>query len=184
MLYDEDTIRGAVLKIYEYLSDKAIEPDRCPHIYKPDKPVHRMALDKFVANLPPSAGFDFLWNFLTYQFYLYHRQAHARRPLISWFLGKEAWRRWEDFDEGYGFYVSEWLRSRGLHNPVVDNKFVKINRGFFEKERYEMSRRTGPNYCFMKIGNRAYTPGEGVCIDCPFTEDCSILCDEVRKGNM
>lgn len=177
MLYEPSTIGWAVVRIYEYLSEHAVEPQRCPHSYKPDKPIHRMAVDKFVSNLPISAGFDFLWNYLTFQFYLYSNQVHQRRPLISWFVGKESWRRWKDFENGYSYYVSEWVRSLGLKNPVIEKKFVGLNSEFFDRERLEMSRRSGPNYCFIKVGEDAFTPGQGACIDCPFEEDCSILAD-------
>ena len=104
MLYDEETLRGAVLRVYEYLSNQYVAEKR-PHQYKPDKPVHRKALDGFVKSLPDSAGFDFIWRFLTYQFYIFEGQNHERRPLMQWFLGKEAWRRWNDYDEGMKYHV-------------------------------------------------------------------------------
>lgn len=177
MLYDEETLRGAVLRIYEYLSNQYIAEKR-PHQYKPDKPVHRKALDGFVKSLPDSAGFDFIWKFLTYQFYIYDGQEHERRPLIQWFLGKEAWRRWNDYDEGMKHYVEQWCVEKGLTNPVVENTYTKLGDDLFDEERMKMSRISGPNYCSLKLGKDFYTSGQGVCVDCPFDE----LCKELSYG--
>ena len=178
MLYDEETLRGAVLRIYEYLSNQYISEKR-PHQYKADKPVHRKALDGFVKSLPESAGFDFIWKFLTYQFYIYEGQEHERRPLIQWFLGKEAWRRWYDYDEGMKYHVEQWCVEKSLTNPIVDQrKFIPLSTDTFDRERFTMSRISGPNYCSLKVGKDFYTPGEGVCVDCPFDE----LCKELSYG--
>lgn len=177
MLYDEETLRGAVLRIYEYLSNQYIAEKR-PHQYKPDKPVHRKALDGFVKSLPDSAGFDFIWKFLTYQFYIYDGQEHERRPLIQWFLGKEACRRWREYDEGMKHYVEQWCVEKGLTNPVVENTYTKLGDDLFDEERMKMSRISGPNYCSLKLGKDFYTSGQGVCVDCPFDE----LCKELSYG--
>lgn len=177
MLYDEETLRGAVLRIYEYLSNQYIAEKR-PHQYKPDKPVHRKALDGFVKSLPDSAGFDFIWRFLTYQFYIYDRQDHERRPLVQWFLGKEAWRRWNEYDEGMKYHVEQWCIEHSLTNPIVGDTYTKLGNSLFEEERLRMSRISGPNYCSLKIGSDFYTPRQGACLDCPFDE----LCKELSYG--
>ena len=177
MLYDEETLRGAVLRIYEYLSNQFVAEGR-PHQYKPDKPVHRKALNGFVKSLPDSAGFDFIWKFLSYQFYIYSGQKHGRRPLIQWFVGKEAWRRWREYDEGMKYHVEQWCAFNSLTNPVMEQKFTVLGADIHDRERLEMSRISGPNYCRLKVGEDAYTPGQGACLDCPFDE----LCKELSYG--
>lgn len=181
MLYDEETLRGAVLRVYEYLSNQYVAEKR-PHQYKPDKPVHRKALDGFVNSLPDSAGFDFIWRFLTYQFYIFEGQNHERRPLMQWFLGKEAWRRWNDYDEGMKYHVEQWCVEKALTNPVVEQKYSPLSANAFDKERLAMSRISGPNYCSLKVGENFYTPNQGVCIDCPFDELCKELSYGIEEG--
>ena len=181
MLYDEETLRGAVLRIYEYLSNQFIAEKR-PHFYKPDKPVHRKALDGFVKNLPESAGFDFIWKFLSYQFYIYAGQNHERRPLLAWFVGKEALRRWREYDDGMKYHVEQWCVEKGLTNPVVENTYTKLGDDLFDEERMRMSRISGPNYCSLKVDGIPYMPGQGVCLDCPFDELCKELWYGVEEG--
>lgn len=182
MLYDEETLRGAVLRVYEYLSNQYVAEKR-PHQYKPDKPVHRKALDGFVKSLPDSAGFDFIWKFLTYQFYIYDGQNQERRPLVQWFLGKEAWRRWNEYDEGMKYHVEQWCTERSLSNPILSQgKFIPLSSDIFDRERVVMSRSGGPVYCSMKVED-PYTPGRGICKDCPYDNVCSELWNQ-REGSV
>lgn len=178
-IYDREVLRGAVLEIYRYLSNNFVG-DKRPHQYKPDKPTYRKALEEFVDSLPESAGFEFLWDFLSYQFYIFSYENHARRPQMAWFIGKQAWKRWYDYDEGAKYHAKEWCAARGLSNPIIKEVFVPLGKNVFDAERMQMSRRVGPDYCRRKVADNPYTYNSGVCAGCPFDE----LCHELFEGKM
>ena len=94
MLYSYNETLKIILRIYEYLQMRMKEQ---PRTLKMNKPLHRSAVVSFMETLPPTAGADFIWNFLLFQFYVFVGQDHERKPMPSWFMGKEAWRRWSEY---------------------------------------------------------------------------------------
>lgn len=153
-----------------------------PRIIKMDKPLHRSVVISFMERLPSSAGADFIWDFLVFQFYTYSQQNHDRRPMPSWFLGKEAWNRWLEHSEEAHWHSKQWASERKLVNPVLCKKYKKIEDSVFLKEKLKMSRISGPNYCFMKFDN-PYDPDDDICFSCPFKKDCEVLCKKTKTGS-
>lgn len=174
MLYTKEKLFDLTVCAYKYLQMR-VKKD--PHCFKYEK--QYKCVEKFCDNLPDDAGVDYIWNFMVYQFYLYQTQNHERRPTIQWFLGKEAYNRWNNASEESKWYSSEWAHSLGFKNPLYEIKYISVSEDAFYKERYRMSRISGPNYCAMKFSN-PYTPGEGCCVDCPFLKDCNILFSEEK----
>lgn len=172
MLYDYDKTLKITLRIFEYFQ---VKEEKQPHSLKFHKPLHRAAVVSFLEQLPPTAGADFIWNFLLLQFYTYHFQEQERRPTPQWFLGKEAWKRWNEYAEGVLFYAHEWARTRGYKNPVLLNSFKPVSKDIFERERLKMSRISGPNFCVAKYGDSPYEPDNGICRGCSFEKDCIVL---------
>lgn len=173
MIYSyEDTLK-IFLKIYEYLQVNATREMPCS--VKMNKPRHRTVVISFLEKLPPSAGADFIWDFLTFQFYIYSQQVHDRRPMPSWFIGKEAWIRWRDYEEGSRWHAREWVSLRKLKNPVKLETFTSVSKKALRDERLRMSRISGPNFCGMKYGENPFDKTDIMCIKCPFYKDCETL---------
>ena len=173
MIYDYETSINIILRIYEYLQIKATR--EMPRTIKMDKPRHRDAVISFLQSIPPTGGVDFVWEFLTFQFYVYAHQDHQLRPMPVWFMGKEAWRRWAEYDDGIKFYVHKWVTERSLKNPVKSDTYKPVSAEILRKERDRMSRITGPNFCQAKYGSNPYNPDDVMCNECPFKKDCELL---------
>ena len=121
MLYDYSTSLKIVLRIYEYLQVRATKIQ--PRTIKMNKPLHRSTVVSFLGSLPPSAGADFIWDFLLFQFHVYSYQEHELKPMPSWFMGKEAWKRWKEYSEEAKWHAKEWAREKGLKNPVASTNY-------------------------------------------------------------
>lgn len=171
-MYSKEELFRIVLIMYEYLQIKSKNP---PRTIKVGKSVHKKAVEGFIDSLPPDSGVMFIWDFLVFQFYIYSTQIHERRPMPSWFMGREAWKRWNEYDEGARWHSQEWVRENKLVNPVLENKFKKVSDDVLNKERLRMSRISGPNFCFMKYGEEVFSDRDEICITCPFFSDCEIL---------
>lgn len=180
MLYENNTMLKIIVRIYEYLQIKATRVQ--PRMIKMDKPSHRSSVVSFMTNLPPSAGAQFVWDFLVFQFYIYTQQNHERRPLPTWFIGKESWVRWSETSDEYKWHAKQWAQERGLVNPVINNKYALIPKDVFEKEKLRMSRISGPNFCFAKFGQSAYDEDSDTCFLCPFKKDCEALITKLLTG--
>lgn len=176
MIYNREETFMAVLIMYEYLQIKSKNP---PRTIKVSKPIHRKAVEGFIDSLPSNSGVMFIWDFLTFQFYIYSTQNHERRPMPVWFMGKEAWKRWNEYDEGARWHAQEWVRENKLSNPVLENKFKKVPDDVLKKERLRMSRISGPNFCFMKYGEGVFSNKDEICVTCPFFNDCEMLTKEI-----
>lgn len=172
MIYSYDETLKIFLRIYEYLQMKVKD---MPCSVKLWKPKHREAVVSFLEKLPPSAGADFIWEFLVFQFYVYSEQKHDRRPLPVWFIGKEAWERWKNYNKGAVYYAREWMAKHKLENPVKQKDFRPLSEEVLRRERYRMSRISGPNFCCEKYGENPYLPEDLMCIKCPFRKDCEAL---------
>lgn len=172
MLYSYDETFKIILRIYEYLQFR-VHPQ--PRIMKMYLPTHREAVINFMINLPPNAGADFIWEFMLFQFYIYANQDQFVRPMPVWFIGKAAWERWENYDEGAKWHVRQWANERRFANPVKTKNFLPLTDEVLRKERYRMSRISGPNFCGAKYGENPYNSEDMMCINCPFKKDCKIL---------
>lgn len=177
MLYSYDETFKIILRIYEYLQFR-VKPQ--PKMIKLYLQAHRDALINFMIKLPPSAGADFVWEFMLFQFYIYSSQNQALRPLPVWFMGKAAWERWETYDEGAKWHVQKWAAERHFLNPVKPNKFVNVAEEVLRKERYRMSRISGPNFCGAKYGDEPYDASDVMCLQCPFKKDCELLYTKIE----
>lgn len=169
MLYTKEELFNITVRIYEYLQVRVMKD---PHCFKYEK--HSGCVERFCALLPADAGADFIYEFAVYQFYMYQTQNHGRRPTVTWFFGREALRRWREASEESKWYAREWGIRLGFENPAIKRTVYHVTDGEIEKERYRMSRISGPNYCCLKFSN-PYTPDEGCCAGCPFTNDCNVL---------
>lgn len=176
MIYSFEETLSIFLRIYGYLQINAAK--KMPCSVKMEKPRHKTVVFSFIEKLPPDSGVDFIWEFLLFQFYFYSTQVHERRPLPGWFIGKEAWKRWNEYDEGSHYHVHEWARERGLKNPVKSREFINVTEDSLRKERLRMSRISGPNFCGMKYGDAPYDPKDEMCITCPFKNDCRVIYGE------
>lgn len=167
-MYSKEELYNITVRIYEYLQ---VRVRKDPHCFKES---HSKNVERFCNRLPEDAGADFIWNFIVYQFYLYENQNHTVRPTISWFLGKEAFERWRQASEEAKWYAREWCYSLGFRNPVLKMSYTGVTEDEIERERYRMSRISGPNYCGLKFSS-PFTPNQGCCAGCPFATDCNIL---------
>lgn len=172
MLYDYDDTLKIILRIYEYLQLR-VKPQ--PRTLKMYSQRHRNAVVAFMEKLPPSAGADFIWDFLVFQFYTYQSQDQILKPMPVWFMGDEAWRRWNQYDEGARWHAKQWASEKQLANPVKAKSYKPINEDALRKERYRMSRISGANYCGAKYGDSPYDPEDEICATCPFEKDCWVL---------
>lgn len=175
MLHGYDDTVKILLRCYEYLQ---LRMTVVPRTLRMDNQRHREWVISFLEKLPSTAGADFIWEFLTFQFYIYDRQQQKREPQPSWFLCKEAWRRWGEYDENMKYYVKEWREGRGFRNPVKSN-WKKIAAKALLKERIKMSRVAGPMFCQMKYGDHPYDEMSEACQGCPHEN----LCDSLFSGN-
>lgn len=175
MLYSYDDTLKIILRIYEYLQLRQKAQPRTLKMY--DKK-HRASVVSFMAKLPPSAGADFIWEFLLFQFYTYSRQDQELRPMPNWFMGDEAWRRWREYDEGMKWHAQQWAAEKKLENPVKAKTYKPVSEDTLRKERYRMSRISGPNFCGAKYGDSPYNPKDAMCVTCPFEKDCAVLYGE------
>lgn len=173
MLYDYNTSLKIVLRIYEYLQVRATKVQ--PRTIKMNKPLHRSTVVSFLGSLPPSAGADFIWDFLLFQFHVYSSQEHELKPMPSWFMGKEAWKRWKEYSGEAKWHAKEWAREKGLKNPVASTNYQPVSDDVFRRERLRMSRISGPNFCAAKFGDNPYNPKDEICYTCPFEKDCKML---------
>ena len=172
MIYSYDDTLKIFLRIYEYLSLKVKD---MPCSVKLWKPKHREAIVSFLEKLPPSAGVDFIWEFLVFQFYVYSEQKHNRRPLPVWFIGAEAWERWASYNRGANYHAQQWAVQRKLENPVKMKSYTPVREEALRRERYRMSRISGPNFCGAKYGDYPYDEEDLMCIRCPFKKECEVL---------
>lgn len=180
MLYDYNTSLKIVLRIYEYLQVRATKVQ--PRTIKMNKPLHRSTVVSFLGSLPPSAGADFIWDFLLFQFHVYSYQEHELKPMPSWFMGKEAWKRWKEYSEEAKWHAKEWAREKGLKNPVASTNYQPVSDDVFRRERLRMSRISGPNFCAAKFGDNPYNPDDDICYSCPFKKDCEMLFVKDKSG--
>lgn len=179
MLYDEETTIKIVLRCYEYLQIRMRVQPRSINMKTQQ---HQKWVKKFIAKLPPSAGADFIWDFLLFQFYMYARQTHKQPPLCSWFLMQEAWRRYEEYEEGAFYYSRLWGSEQKFSCPVKSHTYTPVKQEVLDKERLRMSRISGPNFCVAKYGEKAYVEGSEMCDKCPFEKTCyTLFCNE---GNL
>lgn len=172
MLYSYNETLKIILRIYEYLQMRMKEQ---PRTLKMNKPLHRSAVVSFMETLPPTAGADFIWNFLLFQFYVFVGQDHERKPMPSWFMGKEAWRRWNEYSDEAKWHARDWAREKKLVNPVKTNTYEAVSDDVFRRERLRMSRISGPNFCEAKFGSSPYNHKDEICYTCPFEKDCKML---------
>ena len=86
MLYSYNETLKIILRIYEYLQMRMKEQ---PRTLKMNKPLHRSAVVSFMETLPPTAGADFIWNFLLFQFYVFVGQDHERNRCRVGLWGKK-----------------------------------------------------------------------------------------------
>lgn len=179
MLYSHNETLKIVLRIYEYLQMKV---KKQPRTLKMDKPLHRSAVVSFLESLPSTAGADFIWNFLVFQFYVFSEQDHKQKPMLSWFMGKEAWRRWNDYSDEAKWHSRDWARENGFRNPVISQNYTHISEEVFRKEKLRMSRISGPNFCIAKFGEDSYHSDDEICFSCPFKKDCEILFSRCKDG--
>lgn len=175
MLYTHEETFKIVLRVYEYLQVKS---KKQPRTIKLDKPLHRSAVVSFLGMLPPTAGADFIWDFLVFQFYIFSTQEHANKPMPSWFMGKEAWNRWNTYSDEAKWHSKKWASENKLFNPIKLREFKDIEKDVFRRERLRMSRISGPNFCQAKYGNYPYNPDDRMCFTCPFKRDCELLFGE------
>ena len=175
MLYDRQQSIDYIIRIYAYLSG-AVKIR--PHSIKPDKELHIKVLDKFLATAPYNAGVDFIWRFLSFQFYVLATQDQKQRQAIGWFLGEKAFERYKaNCNRDFYYYVTEWLKANDLKNPVRMVKYKGVSDAVLLAERYKMSRLSGPNYCRAKYGDSPHDTNSEVCNTCPFEMDCALLFD-------
>lgn len=171
MLYDVETYQNVVLNIYDYLQRSV---KKQPHSIKWEKSSHRKIVDSFIASLPDTAGVQFIWDFLLFQFYVYNFQDQQLRPLPAWFMGKEAWFRWNTYEDGAKYHALEWARLHRIENPLKNKSYQEISSMALNQERVRMSRISGPNYCGLKYDD-PYDSSSKLCMSCPFVMDCDIL---------
>lgn len=180
MLYDYNTSLKITLRIYEYLQVRATKVQ--PRTIKMNKPLHCSMVISFLEMLPPSAGADFIWDFLLFQFNVYASQEHGLKPMPGWFMGKEAWKRWREYSEEAKWHAKEWAREKGLKNPVSRTEYEPVSQEVFRKERLKMSRISGPNFCAAKFGDNPYNEEDDICFTCPFKKDCEMLFTSDKNG--
>ena len=147
-----------------------------------EKPLHRSTIVSFLSSLPASAGANFIWDFLLFQFYIYSRQEHERKPMPSWFMGKEAWSRWFEYSDEAKWHAKEWAREKNLMNPIISSEYKIVSENSLRKEKLRMSRIAGPNFCIAKFGEEAYNPENDICFSCPFLSECEILFSKNTSG--
>ena len=180
MLYKTEDYQEIILRIYEHLS--LLVKER-PRSIKWDKPSYRQAVASFIERLPDTAGYQFIWDFLVFQFFIYDSQTHNQRPMLMWFIGQEAWNRWQSYKEEAKYLSREWAYFIGAKNPIQDNEFRILGDGIQREERLKYSRISGPNFCEAKYGPNPYTPDDfELCGKCPFCKDCEILFEEDSDG--
>lgn len=172
MLYKEEECEKIIVRIYEYLQQKV---KKQPRTLKMDRPLHRKAVASFIELLPPTAGIEYLWDFFVFQFYVFAFQEQKIKVTPLWFMGKEALRRWEEYDGGARWHAREWAQSLRLENPVKFSRYEALTDDILLKERMRMSRISGPNFCELKYGPACYDPASSVCEGCPFEKDCMVL---------
>ena len=56
----------------------------------------------------------------------YVGQDHERKPMPSWFMGKEAWRRWNEYSDEAKWHARDWAREKKLVNPVKTNTYEAV----------------------------------------------------------
>lgn len=171
MLYDMDTYQNIVLTLYDYLQRSV---KKMPRSIKWEKPSHRKTVISFIESLPDTAGVQFIWDFLVFQFYIYNFQDQKLRPLPVWFMGKEAWERWKSYDSGARYHALEWAKEHHIENPLRNVNYKNVAQSVLEAERLRMSRISGPNYCGLKYDN-PYDGSSRMCMSCPFVWDCDTL---------
>lgn len=172
MLYGYDDTQKIVLLIYEYLQSKLKKQPRTIKLFKP---AHEKAVKTYINNLPSTAGADFIWEFFLFQFYTFNFQDQSRKPMPSWFMGKESWNRWRGYTKGARYYVHGWARENKLENPAKSRKFKPVSEDVFMRERKRMSRLAGADFCAPKYGDNPYDPTDEMCYTCPFKSSCEVL---------
>lgn len=180
MLYSYDDTFKIILRIYEYLQLRARIQPRMIKLYSQ---THRNSVVSFMEKLPPSAGADFIWEFLLFQFYVYSTQDQELRPLPVWFMGKEAWRRWREYDDGARWHTHQWAAEKHLENPVKSKNYRNVEEDVLRNERLRMSRISGANFCVAKYGETPYNSADEICNTCPFEKGCiTLFGDTDQKG--
>lgn len=172
MLYDSETTTKIVLRCYEYLQIRMRIPPRPINM---NTNQHQTWVKRFIEAMPPSAGVDFIWDFLLFQFYTYSYQTHKIEPNPSWFLGKEAWRRYYEYEDGNFYFSRKWGSEHKYTCPVKSQNYTPISKDALEAERLRMSRISGPNYCVAKYGEGAYDEDSEMCVKCPHEKTCYTL---------
>ena len=180
MLYNTEELQEIIFRIYEYLSTLVKEQ---PRSIKWHKPSYRQAVASFINRLPQTAGHQFIWDFLVFQFYIYDSQTHNQRPMLMWFIGNEAWNRWESYKEESRYFAREWAYLIGAKNPIQNNDYKVVVDEEQRKERLIYSRISGPNFCVAKYGENPYLKDDfEMCGCCPFKRDCEILFEVDDRG--
>lgn len=172
MLYKQEECEKIIVRIYEYLQQKV---KKQPRTLKMDKPLHQRTVASFIDLLPPTAGAEYVWDFLVFQFYIFAFQEQRQKVMPSWFMGQEAMRRWNEYDEGSRWHAKEWAQSIHLENPLKLSRYETLEEDVLLRERVRMSRISGPNFCELKYGSQCYDPKSTVCEGCPFERDCAVL---------
>lgn len=179
MLYKEEESVKIIVRIYEYLQQKV---KKQPRTLKMEKPLHQRTVASFIELLPATAGVDFVWDFLVFQFYIFAFQEQKVRVMPAWFMGQEALRRWNEYDDGARWHSKEWAQSLHLENPIQLNQYEGLSDEALKRERFRMSRISGPNFCELKYGSQCYEPESDVCEGCPFEKGCRVLFGKPEKG--
>lgn len=177
MLYDEEKLFQSIYKIYEYFR---VRMKFEPRSLKLHTISHKRVVTRFIQSMPSSAGMDWIYKFLLFQFYVYSSQNQERQPLPVWFLGKAAFDRYNNASDGHLWYSLKWAEDNHFINPIFKHNYMGVSKNDLDEERKRMSLKAGLSYCGVKYKDLPFSFFDDICRKCVSYNDCKILSETVN----
>lgn len=113
-------MRDKVILVYSYLLKKTMSQAHPKFTTNQEK-----MIDKFLSNLTPSHGDDWLWNYMCFQFSRYEetdKEALKDKSMIGWVLGPKAIERYKNLTKQHQYYLDDYIVRFELRNPLKEKR--------------------------------------------------------------
>lgn len=127
-----------------------------------------------------SVGPDFLIDYFTFQFN-YWSQLDTRfdnKVMFNWVVGKKAIERWDDKHKSWSYFLTDFIKDKGIDREVLFNKIAKktdislMETSEVERRRFYNTDR-GLLHCIETTP--LYNSRSKLCILCKHKNDCKQL---------